>query len=282
MDDEIKSRLRLLHSSLCQQSGDQSVAESSFRDCMKTFRSINDNAVCPDEFSNLNRIKRLLSHSNTLEIFSQDVQVKRLESLFQELQNAGTLTKVPELLEFLRVLAGSNAAFVSDTLWHNASDFRTNQVSSPESGFATTPADMPLGGSFPGASVGGGKLVPFPDSKMLLKPPPPSRLLCSQPCVTESELIRDLMAVVQGYNGELVKQFPDGCRMAHGKDIDSAMRDVALQIGYSGWLCSKLKSYCLLKQNDAKSGLCSQKLCNVVQEELQRYRKNVSSLYAKV
>ena len=91
------------------------------------------------------------------------------------------------------------------------------------------------------------------------------------------------MCVVLGFDGQLVKLTADGVRITQvNVQIDQEMRQIALKIGYTGWLCAKLKKFSEAKQRDFCIGLCSQRLSHVVNEELQQFRKNIAILDAKV
>ncbi|XP_055327370.1 LOW QUALITY PROTEIN: spindle pole body component 97-like [Paramacrobiotus metropolitanus] len=200
-------------------------------------------------------------------------------NLCEDLQKSPSLHRIPEIVEFLHFLSQTSNSPIGDGLWLNSID-RNYQSLSPESGFASTPADGPAAGIFPGATIG--KTVPFPETRVLLPCPPTSLHVCNLPIVNENELIRDLLSVVHGFEGSIVKFVHDGCRFVQSREIEPHMQEMALRIAYTGWICHKLKKFCIQKRTDKVGGLCSQRMCAVVEDELQSHRKLVSLLDAKV
>lgn len=277
METEQKRLLRALHDSILPRPLKQSPADS-FRHCMEAFTSTElPRAV--DSVAASKGLETIIRRSGGSDVSANEARIRRFNSLREELQNCQTLKRLPDHFVFLHQLAASNLNQSGDGLLQNFSENRRLESSSPESGFATTPADGPPGGTF----LGGRKFVPFPESDVLLMPLPPNfKQNPTLPRITEHELIRDLFCVIQGFDGELVKLTSDGCRFAAGKEVEGVMGKLALQIGYCGWLCQRLKKFCMLKERDPASGICSQKLCNVVHEELQMYRKSVVGIDTQV
>ena len=282
----------------------------AFTECFKVFRRQKSDVKCSDEISNISRIKRMIPQTTIAEAMESENNIKRMDELLRNIQAAHTLSKTPELLEFFRAMAGPSYSEMGDGLWQSVD--RAGQTPTPESGFATTPSDGYLpqfngaGNRFAeyhnngySASLSHRSALPEPLTTSVRKPPSSLPLSSQNRCkttnipafpilghssLTESQIIRDLLCVAEGFNGsKVVELTSDGCRLARDVQVNEEWRQVILSIAMTGWLHLQLKKYTESHKFEIYPySLCAAALGSVALEELRSCRRVITALDAKV
>ncbi|GAV05043.1 hypothetical protein RvY_15231 [Ramazzottius varieornatus] len=306
--EDLLGLFRLLRQERDAHNGD---SKQAFAECFKVFRrqpTLHSQAASlSSELSTISRLKKLIPEATIAEAMAKPAQSKRMDELVRDIQSAHTLSKSAELFEFIRSMVGTFYE-MGDGVLGNVD--RASETPTPESGFATTPSDGYLP-HFDGAgnrsvenyNNGNAASLNQPLSAPLRIPvrkPPSSLPLSSQKhhkasaipvfpvpghlSLTESQIIRDLLCVAEGFNGSKVVDLgsSDGPRLARDVQVPEEWRQVILCIAMTGWLHLQLKRYVESHKSEVyPHSLCAVALGSVAQEEMRSCRQVITLLDTK-
>ncbi|KAI8983447.1 Spc98 family-domain-containing protein [Pilobolus umbonatus] len=102
--------------------------------------------------------------------------------------------------------------------------------------------------------------------------------------VTESELLRDLIYIFQGIDGQYIKFDVIVNEYTIKKEIDilPSARDMIYRLSEIGWLYRQVQTFIKQNTHSPNIGLVAQSLCSALQYELKDYYKMISILESQI
>lgn len=102
--------------------------------------------------------------------------------------------------------------------------------------------------------------------------------------VSESDLLRDLIFIFQGIDGQYIKYNQELNDYAFISDISVSkpMKDMVLKLADLGWLYIRIRNFIKLNIDNSNIGLVGQSLCAALQHELTEYYKLIAILEAQI
>ncbi|KAI7888030.1 Spc98 family-domain-containing protein [Mucor mucedo] len=102
--------------------------------------------------------------------------------------------------------------------------------------------------------------------------------------VSESDLLRDLIYIFQGIDGQYIKYNGELNDYAFISDISVSkpMKDMVLKLADLGWLYIRIRNFIKLNIDNSSIGLVGQSLCAALQQELTEYYKLIAILEAQI
>lgn len=102
--------------------------------------------------------------------------------------------------------------------------------------------------------------------------------------VSESDLLRDLIFIFQGIDGQYIKYNQELNDYAFISDISVSkpMKDMVLKLADLGWLYIRIRNFIQLNIDNPNIGLVGQSLCAALQHELTEYYKLIAILEAQI
>jgi gamma-tubulin complex component 3 len=102
--------------------------------------------------------------------------------------------------------------------------------------------------------------------------------------VSESDLLRDLIFVFQGIDGQYIR-YDESLRdyaLVHGISVSKPMEDMVYKLAEIGWLYTKIRNFIKVNVDNPQIGLVGQSLCAAFQHELTEYYKLIAILEAQI
>ncbi|EIE76966.1 hypothetical protein RO3G_01670 [Rhizopus delemar RA 99-880] len=106
-----------------------------------------------------------------------------------------------------------------------------------------------------------------------------------RPDVSESDILRDLIFIFQGIDGQYIKLNPTTDEYLIDKQllcVSEPTEQLIYRLTETGWLYTHIKSFIEENMNLNRSGLVGQSLCAAIQDELTDYYKLIAILEAQV
>jgi gamma-tubulin complex component 3 len=102
--------------------------------------------------------------------------------------------------------------------------------------------------------------------------------------VSESELLRDLIFVFQGIDGQYIKfdKSINDYGLVKGISVSIPMKEMVFKLADIGWLYIKIRDFIKLNMDNSNIGLVGQSLCAALQHELTEYYKLIAILEAQI
>lgn len=102
--------------------------------------------------------------------------------------------------------------------------------------------------------------------------------------VSESDLLRDLIFIFQGIDGQYIKFNPDlnDYSLANGISVSKPMEEMVFKLAEMGWIYIKIRNFIRLNVDNPNIGLVGQSLCAALQHELTEYYKLIAILEAQI
>lgn len=103
--------------------------------------------------------------------------------------------------------------------------------------------------------------------------------------VSESDILRDLIFIFQGIDGQYIKLNPTTDEYLIDKQllcVSEPTEQLIYRLTETGWLYTHIKSFIEENMNLNRSGLVGQSLCAAIQNELTDYYKLIAILEAQV
>ncbi|CAO3613996.1 unnamed protein product [Mucor hiemalis] len=102
--------------------------------------------------------------------------------------------------------------------------------------------------------------------------------------VSESDLLRDLIFVFQGIDGQFIKfdKISNDFALVRGISVSKPMEDMVFKLVDIGWLYIKIRSFIQQNIDNSNIGLVGQSLCAALQHELTEYYKLIAILEAQI
>ncbi|CAG8598062.1 10600_t:CDS:10 [Rhizophagus irregularis] len=102
--------------------------------------------------------------------------------------------------------------------------------------------------------------------------------------VSEEMLLRDIVFIFQGINGQFIKYNEESLSYIIDPklDINRTTRDLLHRLTELGWLYKRVNEFVSLNVNDPSIGLVGQAFCSALQRELTEYYKFIAVLEAQV
>lgn len=102
--------------------------------------------------------------------------------------------------------------------------------------------------------------------------------------VSESDLLRDLIFIFQGIDGQYIKFNPElnDYSLVAGVSVSKPMEEMVFKLADIGWLYIKIRNFIKLNVDNANIGLVGQSLCAALQHELTEYYKLIAILEAQI
>ncbi|KAI9275027.1 Spc98 family-domain-containing protein [Helicostylum pulchrum] len=102
--------------------------------------------------------------------------------------------------------------------------------------------------------------------------------------VTESDLLRDLIFIFQGIDGQYIKFNPElnDYSLISGISVSKPMEEMVFKLADIGWLYIKIRKFIQLNVDNPNIGLVGQSLCAALQHELTEYYKLIAILEAQI
>lgn len=103
--------------------------------------------------------------------------------------------------------------------------------------------------------------------------------------VSESDILRDLIFIFQGIDGQYIKLNPTTDEYLIDKQllcVSEPTEQLIYRLTETGWLYTHIKSFIEENMNLNRSGLVGQSLCAAIQDELTDYYKLIAILEAQV
>lgn len=102
--------------------------------------------------------------------------------------------------------------------------------------------------------------------------------------VSEPDLLRDLIFVFQGIDGQYIKfdRVSNDFALVAGISISKPMEDMVFKLVDIGWLYIKIRSFIKNNMDNPNVGLVGQSLCAALQHELTEYYKLIAILEAQI
>ncbi|KAI8150176.1 Spc98 family-domain-containing protein [Fennellomyces sp. T-0311] len=105
-----------------------------------------------------------------------------------------------------------------------------------------------------------------------------------EPVVPESALLRDLIFIFQGIDGQYIK-YDSGTGeyvMDSQANVPQPTKDLVYRLTEVGWLYQRIQSFIRPRFNDPSTGLVAQSFCFALQHELTDYYKLIAVLEAQI
>ncbi|KAI9495284.1 Spc98 family-domain-containing protein [Zychaea mexicana] len=105
-----------------------------------------------------------------------------------------------------------------------------------------------------------------------------------EPVVPESELLRDLIFIFQGIDGQYIKydSNSDVYAMDSQINVPEPTKDLVYRLTEIGWLYQRIQAFIRTRCNDPSAGLVAQAFCFALQHELTDYYKLMAVLEAQI
>lgn len=102
--------------------------------------------------------------------------------------------------------------------------------------------------------------------------------------VSESDLLRDLIYIFQGIDGQYVKYNEELNDYAFISDISVSkpMKEMVFKLADLGWLYIRIRNFIKFNIDNTSIGLVGQSLCAALQQELTNYYKLIAILEAQI
>ncbi|XP_043928566.1 gamma-tubulin complex component 3 [Protopterus annectens] len=102
--------------------------------------------------------------------------------------------------------------------------------------------------------------------------------------LTEAALVRDILYVLQGIDGKIVKMCnSENCYKIDGKTtVTKSLRDITSRLSELGWLHNKVRKYADQRSLDRAFGLVGQSFCAALHQELKEYYRLLSILHSQL
>ncbi|KAH8861843.1 Gamma-tubulin complex component 3 [Schistosoma japonicum] len=292
--------------------------ESFSSDAVKQLYSFGENLfTCSTKPALLPEVEGQLF--SILQANGRDIDSLKLKRLLRTLHNLPSVRRKAEILEFFYQLSSHNYSrrkadipSVSDSLFRN-----TNPTNNGSSGFVSdllshsslqpkskppTPAvrsTIRSGDSSSSAadhlvnlwgpsvcdsnrSLSGNNLSHRFLSHRIKNPPLPKA--ASRTTVSEAELLRELVFVLNGVGGNLIKfdHLQDSFRLVPTANVPVGQQDSIHRIAECGWLHNKIKQFINLARNDRSSGTVLQSFASGLHEHLTEYYRLVATLESQL
>ncbi|CAH8496475.1 unnamed protein product [Heterobilharzia americana] len=289
-------------------------------DTLKHFYSFGDNLfTCSSNSTSLSEAEgRLLS---ILSVDRRDISASRLKRLLNLLHNLPSVRRKVEILEFFYQLSSHNSCqrklnipsvsenfFKSSNLTNNGSSGFVSDMTSHYSGqpkskpptssvrSTTRSVDSPSHTTADnlvnlwGPSTGDTYRPPLSSnninrrflSQHIKKSTIPKA--ASRTTISETDLLRELVFVLNGVGGDLIKYDPihDSFRLVSNVDVSAGQQDSVHRISECGWLHNQIKQFVNLAENDRSAGTVLQCLASGLHDHLTEYYRLVAALESQL
>ncbi|CAB4494657.1 unnamed protein product [Rhizophagus irregularis] len=231
-----------------------------FEYCMRILGSRMTPSVVSDELHVSDLIKKKLAREH-----KSSAKALRFANLFSKLQSQTTITRKWSILYFLLSLSDqSNISEVGKPIeqafsyrgLQNLSNFRNIETNKQ-------PYEEEANRFIPN------QLAEFENSNIE---------------VSEEMLLRDIVFIFQGINGQFIKYNEESLSYIIDPklDINRTTRDLLHRLTELGWLYKRVNEFVSLNVNDPSIGLVGQAFCSALQRELTEYYKFIAVLEAQV
>ncbi|CAB4494656.1 unnamed protein product [Rhizophagus irregularis] len=236
-----------------------------FEYCMRILGSRMTPSVVSDELHVSDLIKKKLAREH-----KSSAKALRFANLFSKLQSQTTITRKWSILYFLLSLSDqSNISEVGKVMntspieqafsyrgLQNLSNFRNIETNKQ-------PYEEEANRFIPN------QLAEFENSNIE---------------VSEEMLLRDIVFIFQGINGQFIKYNEESLSYIIDPklDINRTTRDLLHRLTELGWLYKRVNEFVSLNVNDPSIGLVGQAFCSALQRELTEYYKFIAVLEAQV
>ncbi|GES99979.1 gamma-tubulin complex component 3 homolog [Rhizophagus clarus] len=261
-----------------------------FEYCMRILGSRMTPSVVSDELHVSDLIKKKLAREH-----KSSANALRFANLFSKLQSQTTITRKWSILYFLLSLSDQsniNEGKITNTSpieqafsyrgLQNLSNFRnieTNKQSYEEEVNRFIPN---VSSSSKVSNIKVSKEDELPSRTILIKQL--AEFDHSNVEVSEEMLLRDIIFIFQGINGQFIKYNEESLSYIIDPklDINRSTRDLLHRLTELGWLYKRVNEFVSLNVNDPSIGLVCQAFCSALQRELTEYYKFIAILEAQV
>ncbi|CAH8513252.1 unnamed protein product [Schistosoma bovis] len=290
----------------------------SSADSVKQFYSFGENLfTCSSKPASLSEVEAQLF--SILQIDGRDIDSVKLKRLLRILHNLPSVRRKAEILEFFYQLSSHNyyrrkadIPSVSESLFRNPNSFNNGSsgfVSDLISHSSVQPKSKPPTPTVRSTIRSGDSsnsatdhLVNLwgPSASDSYKPLSNSNLnrrflsqriknsslpkAASRTTVSESDLLRELVFVLNGVGGNLIKfnHIQDSFRLVSTANVAVGQQDSVHRIAECGWLHNKIKQFISRARNDRSAGTIVQSFASGLHEHLTEYYRLVATLESQL
>ncbi|CAI2727258.1 unnamed protein product [Schistosoma spindalis] len=291
----------------------------SSADSVKQFYSFGENLfTCSSKPASLSEVEAQLF--SILQVDGRDIDSVKLKRLLRILHNLPSVRRKAEILEFFYQLSSHNyyrrkadIPSVSESLFRNPNSFNNGSsgfVSDLISHSSVQPKSKPPTPTVRSTMRSGDSSNSATDHLVNLwgpsagdsyKPPLSNSNLnrrflsqriknsslpkaASRTTVSESDLLRELVFVLNGVGGNLIKfnHIQDSFRLVSTANVAVGQQDSVHRIAECGWLHNQIKQFVSRARNDRSAGTIVQSFASGLHEHLTEYYRLVATLESQL